>query len=359
MANAEKFRLISEMAKSLLEFCSIHLPRFLFFRGGIGKKHLKSNTQAKLLVTSIMVKKQKDEDKFRSALKNFDYHSSRFFSFLFLSAYIVAVAIFCVEYKIIPGPEFLVLGILIYCTYNDRTWRTLKDWLPFVTVFVSYEVMYSFIGTVSQYSLNTGPYNLDVQLFGRVPSLILQETIKMPILNYVGAFFYGIYFFVPTVFAYVVWKKSPKNYWKYTVAFGVLTYSALITFLFYPVAPPWIAVPDVTRILIGSVDSSLGLPVYRTLFDFLSPNAYAAFPSMHSALPWLVFLFSFKIWRWKSLPVLSIPVGTWFSAVYLGEHYFTDVIGGIAYATIAFIAVEKLLPLLSSRIGFLKKHVPN
>ena len=271
----------------------------------------------------------------------------------------MAVAIFCVEYKIIPGPEFLVLGILIYCTYNDRTWRTLKDWLPFVTVFVSYEVMYSFIGTVSQYSLNTGPYNLDMQLFGRVPSLILQETIKMPILNYMGAFFYGIYFFVPTVFAYVVWKKSPKNYWKYTVAFGVLTYSALITFLFYPVAPPWIAVPDVTRILIGSVDSSLGLPVYRTLFDFLSPNAYAAFPSMHSALPWLVFLFSFKIWRWKSLPVLSIPVGTWFSAVYLGEHYFTDVIGGIAYATIAFIAVEKLLPLLSSRIGFLKKHVPN
>jgi membrane-associated phospholipid phosphatase len=183
--------------------------------------------------------------------------------------------------------------------------------------------------------------------------------IRMPILDYMGAVFYGIYFFVPTIFAYVVWKKSPKNYWKYTVAFGVLTYSALITFLFYPVAPPWIAVPNVTRILTGSVDVNLGLPVYKTLFDFLSPNLYAAFPSMHSAMPWLVFLFAFKIWKWKALSVLSIPVGTWFSAVYLGEHYFTDVLAGIAYATIAFIAVEKILPLLSSRISFLRKHVPN
>ena len=305
-----------------------------------------------------MVKKQKDVDKFRLELKNLNYHSTRFFSMLFSSLYIVAVTIFCVEYKIIPGPEFLVLGILIYAAYNDRTWHVFKDWLPFVTVFVSYEIMYSFIGIISQYNLHAGPHNLDMQLFGQAPSLILQQTIRIPVLDYMGAVFYGIYFFVPTVFAYIVWKESPKNYWKYTVAFGVLTYGALITFLFYPVAPPWIAVPNVTRILTGSVDVQLHLPVYKTLFDFLSPNLYAAFPSMHSAMPWLVFLYAFKIWKWKSLPVLSIPVGTWFSAVYLGEHYFTDVLGGIAYATIAFIAVENILPLLSSRIGFLKKHVP-
>ena len=317
----------------------------------------------------VMVKKEKEEDKFRIELKNLNYHSTRFFSMLFSSLYIVAVTIFCIEYKIIPGPEFLVLGILIYAAYNDRTWNVFKDWLPFVTVFVSYEIMYSFIGIISKYNLHSGPLNLDMQLFGQVPTLILQQTVRTPVLDYMGAVFYGIYFFVPTVFAYVIWKKSPKNYWKYTVAFGVLTYSALITFLFYPVAPPWFQFnnatnssyfgPQVVRVLTGSVDVQLHLPVYKTLFDFLSPNQFAAFPSMHSAMPWLVFLYAFKIWRWKSLPVLTIPVGTWFSAVYLGEHYFTDVLGGIAYATIAFIAVETLLPRISSRVGFLRKHVPS
>ena len=289
----------------------------------------------------------------------FDYKSSRFFSLIFLAVYIVAITIFCLDYKIIPGPEFLVLGIIFFAAYNKQTYRALKDWLPFITVFISYEVMYSFVGIVSASNLHSGPRAFDQLLFGQNTSLILQQTIRLPILDYMGAFFYSIYFFVPTIFAFIVWRTSPQNYWKYTVSFGVLTYSALITFLFYPVAPPWIAVPNVIRILTGSVDPKLGIPVYKTLFDFLSPNQYAAFPSMHSAIPWLVFLYAYKIWKWKALPVAIIPVGTWFSAIYLGEHYFSDVIAGIVYATIAYFAVTKLLPYLSTKISFLAKHVPS
>jgi membrane-associated phospholipid phosphatase len=116
------------------------------------------------------------------------------------------------------------------------------------------------------------------------------------------------------------------------------------------VAPPWIAVPGVMRVLTGSVDVSLGVPVYRTLFDFLSPNLYAAFPSMHSALPFLISLFAIKIWKVKALPILSFPVGVWFSAVYLGEHFVIDVLGGILYAVAAFFVVESVIPFLSKRL---------
>jgi membrane-associated phospholipid phosphatase len=318
------------------------------------------------LARAIKMGKKREEKKFKVDL-SFDYHSSRFFSILFPVLYLIAIAIFCLVYHIIPGPEFLVLGILIYAGYDQRTWRVVKDWLPFITVFISYEVMYSIIGTIAN-NIKPEPYYFELHLFGGIPSLILQQTIRMPILDYMGAFFYSIYFFVPTIFAFVLWKKSPQNYWKYIVSFGVCTYAALVTFLFYPVRPPWMEMnstynlsyhgPEIIRILTASVDKNLGIPVYKTMFDFLSPNLYAAFPSMHSALPWLVFLFAFKVWKWKALPVAIIPVGTWFSAVYLGEHYVVDVFGGILYATVAFIAVEKLLPLLSGRIHFLKKHVP-
>lgn len=306
-------------------------------------------------VTNI---KKGEPDKLKKE-HGFDYKSSRLFSLVFLAVYIVAITVFCLEYKVIPGPEFLVLGIIFFAAYNKQTYRALKDWLPFITVFISYEVMYSFVGIVSASNLHSGPFALDKLLFGQNSSIILQQTIRMPILDYMGAFFYSIYFFVPTIFAFIVWRTSPKNYWKYTVSFGVLTYSALITFLFYPVAPPWIVIPNVIRVLTGSVDPKLGIPVYKTLFDFLSPNQYAAFPSMHSAIPWLVFLYAFRIWKWKALPVAIIPVGTWFSAIYLGEHYFSDVIAGIVYATIAYLAVTKLLPYLSTKISFLAKHVPS
>jgi membrane-associated phospholipid phosphatase len=271
-------------------------------------------------------------------------------------------------YEIIPGPEFLILIFLIYAAYNKRTWRFLKDWLPFITVFLSYETMYGGVDVVAKSRLHIEPYHLDLALFGNLPSLTLQEIIRLPILDYMGAAFYSVHFFAPTIFAFILWKASPRNYWKYTVAFGVCTYAALITFLLYPVAPPWYQLnalytpsytgPTVIRNLTDSVDPSLGFPVYHTIFDFLSPNLFAAFPSMHSALPWLIFLFAFKIWRKKALPVLILPVGIWFSAVYLGEHYVVDVLGGIAYATLAFVAVETLLPYLSKHVGFLRKYVP-
>jgi hypothetical protein len=299
---------------------------------------------------------RKEDEKLKIDSK-FDYRSTRFFAVLFPAVYSVAVAIFCLEYKIIPGPEFLVLAFLIYGAYNKKTWNYLKDWLPFITVFASYEIMFGVVGTIAQYNLHSGPYSLEVGLFGVVPSLVLQQTVRMPVLDYMGAFFYSAYFFAPTIFGFVLWKKSLRNWWKFTVAFGVCTYGALMTFLFYPVAPPWIAVPGVSQVLVTSVDTTLGFPVYKWLFDFLNPNLYAAFPSMHSAIPFLIFLFAYRVWGKKALPVLALPVGTWFSAVYLGEHYVVDVLGGIAYATMAFVVVEKILPLLSSRVGFFRKHL--
>ena len=327
-------------------------------------KGIKSYTSLRGLVKVRIMDEKKEKKKYA-----FDYHSSRFFSLLFPAIYLVAIAIFSFEYNIIPGPEFLVLAFLIYAAYNQRTWHFLKDWLPFITVFMSYEIMYGIVGSISKYNLHAGPYIFELGTFGQIPSIVLQQTIRAPILDYIGAFFYSLHFFAPTIFAFILWKVSPKNYWKYTVAFGICTYAALITFLFYPVAPPWYQLnsiihptyvgPQVIRILVSSVDVQLGIPVYKTLFDFLSPNLFAAFPSMHSALPFVISLFAIKIWKKKALPVLIFPIGVWFSAIYLGEHYVIDVFGGISYAAVAFIAVEKILPLLSRKINFLKKHMPS
>jgi membrane-associated phospholipid phosphatase len=313
---------------------------------------------------SVSVGKKREEKKPEQKGK-FDYHSSRLFSLLFPAIYAIILAVFCLVYHVIPGPEFIVLIFLIYAAYNQRTWRFLKDWLPFITVFLSYEAMYSVADVFAKYNLHSGPRILEEAMFGgAIPSFVLQQSIQMPFLDYMGAFFYSLHFFAPTIFAFILWRESPKDYWKYTIAFGIVSYSALLTFLLYPVAPPWLDQTlqsqgiTVNRILTNSVDHNLGLPVYKTIFDFLSPNKYAAFPSMHSALPWLISLFALKLWKTKALPVLIFPVGVWFSAVYLGEHYFVDVLGGIAYAVIAFVIVEKLLPCLSCRISFLKKHVP-
>jgi membrane-associated phospholipid phosphatase len=262
--------------------------------------------------------------------------------------YLLVVSIFCLSYSIIPGPEVLVLCFFIYAAYKKWSKRFVKDWIPFLTIFISYQAMYGLVGSVAGIVHVSEPITAELQMFGSIPTVMLQQLYRMPVLDYMGAFFYSIHFFAPTIFAFFLWRTVPKNYSKYTIALVILTYSALITFLVYPVAPPWYGVHGVTRVLFD-VDKSLGVPVYRTIYDFIEPNQFAAFPSLHSALPWLITLFALKIGKWKALPILIFPFGVWFSAVYLGEHYIVDVFGGIAYATVAFVIAEKLIPHIQFR----------
>jgi membrane-associated phospholipid phosphatase len=272
-------------------------------------------------------------------------HSSGVLAIALPALYVLVLSIFCITYSVIPGPEFLVLCFFIYAAYNKRSKRFVKDWIPFVTLFISYQAMYGLVGAVAGIVHVSEPITAELQLFGSIPTVMLQHLYRMPFLDYMGAFFYSIHFFAPTVFAFLLWKTAPKYYYKYAAGLAVLTYSALITFLVFPVAPPWYGVNSVTRILFD-VDNSLGAPVYRTIYDFIEPNQFAAFPSMHSALPWFISLFALKIGKWKALPILIFPFGVWFSAVYLGEHYIVDVLGGIVYATVAFMVAEKLIPYI-------------
>ena len=276
-----------------------------------------------------------------------DYRYSRILGIALPAVYLSILGAFCIAYGVLPGPELIALCFLVYAAYNKRTRHFVKDWFPFVALFLSYEAMNSVVPSLAGTVHYIGP--IELRLFGSIPTLVLQQFYRTPFLDYLYAFFYSLHFIAPVVFGFLLWKYRPENFGKYVVALAIGTYGALVTFLIYPVAPPWEAVTGVTRILY-QVDKNIGIPFYRTLFDFVSSNPNAAFPSLHAMYPWLISLFAFKIKKAKALPILVFPIGVWFSAVYLGEHYIIDVIGGIIYGTCAFFIAEKLLPLLMQRV---------
>ena len=281
------------------------------------------------------------EDASKPELKP-SYRYSRVLSVALPAVYAAVLTAFCVTYRVFPGPEFLVLCFLIYAANNKWSHRFVRDWIPFVSIFVSYEALNGTVGSLPRIVHVTEPATAELRIFGAIPTLVLQQSFRSPFLDYMGAFFYSLHFIAPVVFAFVLWRYRPENFSGFTWAIALGTYSALVTFLLYPVAPPWVGV-DATRILF-QVDNNMGIPFYRTIFDFVQSNPYAAFPSLHAMYPWLISLFALKIKKTKALPVLIFPVGVWFSAVYLGEHYVVDVVGGIIYATCAFLVVEKLFP---------------
>lgn len=263
---------------------------------------------------------------------------------LFPAVYALILCGFYATYHIYPGPEFVALCLVAYAAYNKWTRRFVRDWAPFVTLFLAYAAMNGLVGSMSRLVHVEEPINADLRLFDTIPTLVLQQFYRASVLDYLGALFYSVHFVAPTVSAFILWKFRSKEYWKYTLAFAVCTYSALLTFLVYPVAPPWFGV-NATRILF-QVDKDIGIPVYHTIFDYIQPNLFAAFPSLHAAYPWLISLFALKIGKKKAIPILVFPIIVWFSAIYLGEHYVVDIIGGAVYATAAFLAAEELIPRL-------------
>ena len=88
--------------------------------------------------------------------------------------YVLVLSIFCVTYNVIPGPEFLVLCFFIYAAYNKRSKRFVKDWIPFVTLFISYQAMYGLVGAVAGIVHVSEPITAELQLFGSIPTVMLQ-----------------------------------------------------------------------------------------------------------------------------------------------------------------------------------------
>jgi membrane-associated phospholipid phosphatase len=285
----------------------------------------------------------------------FGDRSSRILGVAFPAIFASVLSVLCWIYKVFPGPEFVALCFFIYAAYNKWSRRFVKDWAPFVAFFLSFEAMNGLVGRITGIVHVMEPVSIELRMFGSVSTLVLQQLFRSPFVDYLAAFFYSLHFIAPTVFAFVLWKYQPKMYWKYASALAIGTYSALITFLIYPVAPPWFGV-NAPRILF-QIDHSLGFPMYNTIVNYVQPNSFAAFPSLHAMYPWLISLYALKIGKTKALPILLLPIGVWFSAIYLGEHYVIDILGGVIYATCAFLFVEKAIPYFLSRNAHSKSNL--
>jgi membrane-associated phospholipid phosphatase len=82
------------------------------------------------------------------------------------------------------------------------------------------------------------------------------------------------------------------------------------------------------------------VPGLARIYSEVSANPVAAIPSLHAAMPMLVFLFSLKIWGRRALPIALYPLFMLWSIVYTGHHYVVDWMVGVAYAGAVYYALS-------------------
>ena len=249
-------------------------------------------------------------------------------------------------------PDVLLVALGLAAVILGRGRLFLRDWVPFIGLFFAYELMRGYADNLGL-SVHVGDVlAIERALFlGYVPTQVLQQWLHpatgIDVLAIGGTIFYFLHFPLPIAVGFFLWLRRRRLYYDYVAALIVLSMAGFVTYLLLPVAPPWYAareglLPGVTYL------KDQGFTDLARLFGFeghylfsytvyqFNPNQVAAFPSLHAGYPFLAFLFAQRAFGRVGWLMLAYSACVWFAIVYLADHYVVDILGGVAYAAVAY-----------------------
>jgi membrane-associated phospholipid phosphatase len=221
-----------------------------------------------------------------------------------------------------------------------------RGWAPFVGLLVAYELMRDLASAIGVPPHNLAPF--DRHLFdGYEPTLILQAAAASladrDVLEDAGSLVYGAHFLLPIAVGAWLWARDRDAFSRFGFTLVILCAMAFATYVVAPTSPPWLAQPSAVRHVIDDAIQRSGLPSSLLwLYSNHDYNLYAAFPSLHAGFPVVAAAAAWQRNRMVGALLYAWAVVVWLAVVYLGEHYVTDVVGGIAYAALAIAIVRTI-----------------
>jgi len=276
--------------------------------------------------------------------------------------YILVVCAFMISHRIWFSPDQFFVFALFGAVFMGRARLFILDWIPFLLLLFGYELLRGLVPFVSQNPHIFIMIKADQFLFGFIPTIKAQSLLYDPAhlhwYDYVLVTLYICHFIMPMIMGFIFWLRDRAFFKEYAMGLLILSYAAFVTFMLWPAMPPWMAsnrgyLPPIKEVT-GHVMSHFFTTPFAvpTIYALVDANPVAAMPSLHAAFPLIIFLFAVKKFRKLGLLLLPYVFGVWFAVIYLGEHYFVDVLAGAIYATVAFLIVEKKEVLF--RITFLQ-----
>lgn len=155
---------------------------------------------------------------------------------------------------------------------------------------------------------------------------------------------YATHFVAGLTIAAVLWVRSRPEWVKWMRRYLGINFAALVIYILYPMAPPWMASRD------GYMGESvritsrgwrdIGLDRVDLILHGVG-NPVAAMPSLHAGIAFLISLYAIQRlrspWRWL---LALYPVSMSFALVYFAEHYIIDIVAGALLAVVVLVASQ-------------------
>ena len=228
-------------------------------------------------------------------------------------------------------PATLILG---------RTAQFVKELTPFIILLMSYEALQGVAGslTLSPVIHHAG----SGVSYGIIEAV--QSAFLSPDLTDIMSLLYGLHFPLVIGSAILLWYSSKVLYRRYVYSLVACSYVSLIFYTLAPSAPPWYN--GVASNLLATTSAQIGssslFSELARIGSLIESDKLAAFPSLHAAYVVLFSYFTIKLKRIFGIVSIPITVGVLFSTVYLGQHYITDLVAGIAVAAVCVLIVTRL-----------------
>jgi len=212
------------------------------------------------------------------------------------------------------------------------------------TVQVSYFFLTSLLPLVNPTTLDGSLHRFDLAVFGFEPAVAM-DAIVNPITTEWFAFFYFGYFFLLAihVIPILLFSRSARMLGEF--ALGMLTVFCVghVVYMLVPGYGPY-------RALAGDFQNQLPHGMWRDMVMATVASGGAQmdiFPSLHTAAPTFITLFSFahrdKLPFRYSWPVVGFfAVNIIGATMFLRWHYVIDVVAGLVLASSAFLLARKL-----------------
>ncbi len=272
-----------------------------------------------------------------------------------IAGYIVVLSALMIARGVSITPDVLLIALGLAAVIVGRGRLFLRDWIPFIGLFFAYELMRGYADNLG-FGVHVGDVlAAERWLFlGHVPTEVLQSWLHpatgVDLIAVVSTIFYFLHFPLPLAVGFFLWLRRRRVYYDYVAALIVLSMAGFVTYLLLPVAPPWWAareglLPGVAYLKdagFADLARALGFEgryVYSYALYQINPNQVAAFPSLHAGYPFLAFLFARRTFGRIGWVMLAYCACVWFAIVYLADHYVVDILGGVAYAAVAYWAV--------------------
>ncbi|MGO9207769.1 MAG: phosphatase PAP2 family protein [Candidatus Limnocylindrales bacterium] len=258
-------------------------------------------------------------------------------------------------------PDVMAVAFLLGAVILGRGRLFLRDWLPFVALFLAYELMRGLADNVGLPVHIADMVTAERLIaFGQVPSALLQNALHpatgVDLVAEIATVVYMLHFALPLVTGFILWVWKRAHYYDFVAALILLSLWAFVTFVLIPTAPPWYAAqvgalngPNghaaISYLKPGAFDTLANFfgfkanYIYTYTFYDVNPNGFAAWPSLHVGYPFLSFLVLRRAFGKIGWIAFAYTLLVAFSVMYTGDHWLIDCIGGAAYAYVSYYLI--------------------